>query len=58
MIGLNFHLGEEIEMLRDTVKSFADNEIAPRAAQIDRDNEFPADLWRKFGDLEIGRAHV
>jgi isovaleryl-CoA dehydrogenase len=53
MIGLNFHLGEDIEMLRDAVKSFADNEIAPRAAQIDRDNEFPADLWRKFGDLGL-----
>ncbi len=53
MIGLNFQLGEEIEMLRDTVKAFADAEIAPRAAQIDRDNEFPADLWQKFGDLGL-----
>ncbi len=53
MIGLNFHLGEDIEMLRDTVKSFADKEIAPRAAQIDRDNEFPADLWKKLGDLGL-----
>jgi len=53
MIGLNFQLGEEIGMLRDTVKAFADAEIAPRAAQIDRDNEFPADLWRKFGDLGL-----
>jgi isovaleryl-CoA dehydrogenase len=53
MIGLNFHLGEDIEMLRDTLQSFAANEIAPRAAQIDRDNEFPADLWKKFGDLGL-----
>jgi isovaleryl-CoA dehydrogenase len=53
MIGLNFHLGEDIEMLRDTVKAFADNEIAPRAAEIDRVNEFPADLWKKFGDLGL-----
>jgi isovaleryl-CoA dehydrogenase len=53
MIGLNFQLGEDIDMLRDAVKSFADNEIAPRAAQIDHDNEFPADLWKKFGDLGL-----
>ena len=53
MIGLNFQLGEEIDMLRDTVRDFAADEIAPRAAQIDRDNEFPADLWKKFGDLGL-----
>ncbi|NWG30564.1 MAG: isovaleryl-CoA dehydrogenase [Rhodocyclaceae bacterium] len=53
MIGLNFQLGEEIEMLRDTVRAFAADEIAPRAAAIDRDNEFPADLWKKFGDLGL-----
>ncbi|MEW6512785.1 MAG: isovaleryl-CoA dehydrogenase [Pseudomonadota bacterium] len=53
MIGLNFHLGEDIEMLRDTLQSFAAKEIAPRAAQIDRDNEFPADLWKKLGDLGL-----
>jgi isovaleryl-CoA dehydrogenase len=53
MIGLNFHLGEDIEMLRDTIQSFAAKEIAPRAAAIDRDNEFPADLWKKFGDLGL-----
>jgi isovaleryl-CoA dehydrogenase len=53
MIGLNFQLGEDIEMLRDTVKSFADKEIAPRAAEIDRANEFPADLWQKLGDLGL-----
>ena len=50
---LKFDLGEEIDMLRDSVAAFAANEIAPRAAQIDRDNEFPADLWKKMGDLGI-----
>ena len=53
MIGLNFDLGEDIDMLRDSVAQFAAREIAPRAAQIDRDNEFPADLWRKLGDLGV-----
>jgi isovaleryl-CoA dehydrogenase len=53
MIGLNFDLGETIDMLRDAVKDFADKEIAPRAAAIDRDNEFPADLWKKFGDMGL-----
>jgi isovaleryl-CoA dehydrogenase len=50
---LNFALGEEIEMLRETVRNFAENEIAPRAAATDRDNEFPAGLWREFGDLGL-----
>ena len=53
MIGLNHHLGEDIDLLRDAVKAFADREIAPRAAAIDKDNEFPADLWKKLGDLGI-----
>ena len=53
MIGLNHHLGEDIDMLRDAVKAFADREIAPRAAEIDKSNEFPADLWRKLGDLGV-----
>jgi isovaleryl-CoA dehydrogenase len=52
-LGLNFDLGETVDMLRDAVKDFADKEIAPRAAQIDRDNEFPADLWKKFGDMGL-----
>ena len=53
MIGLNFDLGEDIEMLRDAVWQFAQKEILPRAAEIDRVNEFPADLWRKFGDMGL-----
>lgn len=50
---LNFNLGETVDMIRDTVNAFARDEIAPRAAQIDIDNEFPNDLWRKFGDLGL-----
>jgi isovaleryl-CoA dehydrogenase len=50
---LNLGLGETIEMLRDTVHRFAADEIAPRAADIDAQNQFPADLWRKFGDLGL-----
>ena len=50
---LDFHFSEEIDMLRETVRAFANAEIAPRAAQIDRDNLFPADLWKKFGDLGL-----
>ncbi len=51
--GLDFALGEEIDMLRDQVARFANAEIAPRAAAIDRDNEFPADLWQKMGELGV-----
>ena len=51
--GLRFDLGETIDMLRDTVQSFAAGEIAPRAAQIDHDNLFPADLWKKLGELGL-----
>lgn len=50
---LDFALGETIDMLRDAVRDFAENEIAPRAAEIDRANEFPADLWKKFGDMGL-----
>jgi isovaleryl-CoA dehydrogenase len=50
---LNFGLGEDIDMLRDTVQNFASKEIAPRAAEIDHNNEFPMDLWRKLGGLGL-----
>ena len=50
---LNFGLGADIDMLRDAVRQFAQDEIAPRAADIDRDNEFPNDLWQKFGSLGL-----
>ncbi len=50
---LQYNLGEEIDMLRDMTYQFAQTEIAPRAAAIDKDNQFPADLWRKFGDLGL-----
>ncbi|MEH3118821.1 MAG: isovaleryl-CoA dehydrogenase [Methylorubrum populi] len=50
---LDFGLGETVEALRDGVARFAAVEIAPRAAGIDASNEFPADLWRKFGDLGL-----
>jgi isovaleryl-CoA dehydrogenase len=51
--GLDFGLGETLDMLRETVQSFAAGEIAPRAAEIDRSNAFPMDLWRKLGDLGL-----
>jgi isovaleryl-CoA dehydrogenase len=51
--GLDFGLGEPIEMLQEQIKRFCDDEIAPRAAAIDRENNFPADLWQKFGALGL-----
>ena len=53
MSGLNFDLGETLDMLRDTVRAFAADEIAPRAAEIDRRQPVPADLWRKLGELGL-----
>jgi len=50
---LDFHHGETVDMLRATVAQFAADEIAPRAAEIDRSNQFPMDLWRKMGDLGL-----
>jgi isovaleryl-CoA dehydrogenase len=50
---LNFALGDNIDMLRDSVQQFVAKELAPRAAGIDSGNEFPMDMWRKFGDMGL-----
>src|SRR4051812_39404537 len=51
--GLDFRLGETLDILRATVADFAAHEIAPKAASIDRDNQFPNPLWRGLGDLGV-----
>ena len=51
--GLNFNLGETVTMLREAVHDFAQTEIAPLAAEIDKTNEFPRQLWRKLGDMGL-----
>jgi isovaleryl-CoA dehydrogenase len=51
--GLDFQLGEDVDALRDAVRAFADAEIAPRAAEIDRSDQFPMDLWPKMGALGV-----
>ena len=50
---LNFGFGETLDALRDTVHRFAQAELAPRAAEIDSNNQFPMDMWKKFGDLGL-----
>ena len=50
---LDFDLGDDADLLRDSVMSFAADEIAPRAAEIDETNEFPMDLWSKMGELGL-----
>ena len=50
---MNFDLGQDVDMLRDAVYQFAQGEIVPRAEQIDIDNNFPADLWKQFGDMGL-----
>ncbi len=49
----NFDLGSDIDMLRDATYKFCQAELAPRAEAIDRENNFPADMWRKFGDMGL-----
>ena len=51
--GLNFDLGETADLMREAVAGFAAAEIAPLAAEIDRSNEFPNALWRRFGDMGL-----
>ena len=53
MPGLDFQLGEDIDALRDAVREFAQAEIAPRAAEVDRSDQFPMDLWQKMGTLGV-----
>ena len=50
---MQFDLGEDTNALRDMVHAWAQNRVKPRAATIDRDNLFPADLWREMGDLGL-----
>ena len=50
---LNFNHNDDINMLRDMIIKFSQSEISPRAASIDHTNEFPSDLWKKFGDLGL-----
>ena len=50
---LRFDHGETVALLRDSVRDFSAKEIAPRAAEIDRTNQFPPDLWRKLGALGV-----
>ena len=51
--GLNYQLGEDIDALRDAIHDFAQAEIAPRAADIDRTDQFPMDVWQKMGDMGL-----
>ncbi len=51
--GLNFELGQDIDMLRKAIRDFSDKEIAPLAAAADKDDQFPMQLWRKMGDVGV-----
>ncbi len=50
---LDHSLGETIDLIRDTVRQFSSQEIAPRAEEIDQTDEFPRDLWPRLGDLGL-----
>ena len=50
---LQFNLGEEIDMMRDSIRSFVDDKIMPRADEIDRTDTFPRDLWKPLGELGL-----
>ena len=51
--GMQFDLGADIALLRDALQQFVAKELTPRAAEIDRSDQFPMDLWRKLGDLGV-----
>ena len=53
MFEFDFGHGEDLDLLRETVRSFATDRIAPRAAEIDAKNEFPVDLWPELGELGL-----
>ena len=53
MFDFDFGLGEDIDLLRETIHSFATDRIAPRAEEIDATNQFPRDLWPELGDLGL-----
>ena len=53
MFEFNFDHGEELDLLRETVRSFAADRIAPRAAEIDEKNLFPRELWTELGELGL-----